>query len=50
MSTEQLLLIEEGYPTQLTLDYGNQELEESPASAEKELGKYILEAWREAQL
>ncbi len=50
MRAEQLSLIEEGNPNQLTLDYGDKELRESPASTEEELGKYIIEAWREAQL
>ncbi|MBP7834821.1 hypothetical protein KA025_01910 [Candidatus Saccharibacteria bacterium] len=50
MRAEQLSLIEENYPTQLTLDYGNQELTVSPSSTEEDLGKYIIEAWREAQL
>lgn len=50
MSAEQLLLIEEGCPDQLTIDYEYTEASVDPVSKEEEIGKFILDAWREAQV
>ncbi len=49
MSAEQLLLIEEGCPDQLTIDYEDTEANVDPVSKE-EIGKFILDAWQEAQV
>lgn len=49
MYGEQLQL-DDGYPTQLTIDYAESGKTISPISTEEELGKFILDAWREAQV